>query len=1571
MHAKVLTLVILATLCLTPFSSVQYNVALADDEFPNFDIQDGSTLFSSKKSIDTVDGHFATFAIDMDDDGDVDIVSTSTVVDDVYWYENNGSESFTRHTIDSGFRDSYQVWAGDIDNDSDIDVVGVAYHYSSDGLTWWENDGSESFTTHSISSNIDAFGIYGEDVDGDGDIDFITAERYVGDRASWWENDGSESFTKRNFASIQESDYARPEDLDEDGDIDILVSSGGSEDKLYWYENDGSESFTQHTIDSDFDDGKMMVTEDVDGDGDIDVVAVAKVADELNWYENNGSESFTEHNVDNTLDSATEVAAADFDKDGDIDLAATARGSDEVSWYENDGSENFTKHTLASSFDGAGLTIIDLDGDGDIDIIANDYEGDNLVWFENELTEGFNSGYPYSEKSFQVDEFIQTDGMNFTLGGEPYTFIGSDAYYLADYACNTTYDDDGNEITNSRQYVLEILNEANHLNINVLRTWAGMQGGEDSHWERSKVGGHWNLFEIDDPGNWSEDTYAALDWVVYQAKQRDIRLMPVFVNQWNDYGGMRWYVNQSPTTDKTNASYDDISSDEWHQFKDQFYTDENCRQYYKNAVSKLLNRNNTYTGVQYKDEPTIFGWCLANEPRVKSAGTNHTILTEWVTNMTAYIKSIDTNHTVGAGVEGWGMNEDWGEGYNLWDAQNDTGVDFATCALHPDEWAYLAERSEGDDDNEWITDNVESDKFINWWTNSTNLTYNNRYSSGNVPKFIPNEGRHGYDAWTIQQVKWANEMGLPIVCQEVGYKSSHPDAVRNKFFEQAIYNFYNAGGDGMMYWTLNHDNYYFSTDTPGDMDDGYGFYVSTNETLATKSQAVLDAFNYSKTNNSGDSWVTLLNDKKYNYVTNIGDIGETIDNVTLHLSIYNESGIQRNDSVINTTAIVADTDYTFNYQFESDDTNVTWYMVINTDAEQITSESTFDQFSNVIPDITINSPEDNYKTLNAMITFNYSVASDIEITKAELYIDDIAVDNDTSVTVDTYQEFVRTLDVGPHEWYIKVTNEYGHTDESIPRDLEVTIVPEPPTSFIATADGWNEIDLSWTKGDNATHTYIRYAIGNTPPSTRSTGTLLYNGTENTATLTDAIQDTEYSFTAWSFGTGGFNETNATTTETTDAAFTSGSGTEEDPYIVTSDNLNAIRNDPGNVFQLYNNITELGSWDPIPDFNGTFDGNNKTINAMEIIQTGSDIGFFEKIIEGATVKYLGLTEVLIDGAQNTGGLVGSANNGQIIECYVTGDVSGSSYVGGLIGKSLSDATVTESYSKGSVTGTNYAGGFIGENGGIITNCYTQSNITRPSGTNTYIAAFAGYNSQGNITNCYATGNITFNEANPTSKGFVGGVATGGDYYDSGNFFDNQTTGQATTSGNAVGKNTADMKSWATYNAAGWDIVNYSEWNGETWYIGSYPHLGGEFEPMGDEEETGGANDTINVTLSPQGTADILINRTTWSPTIGIMENTSTSATAFNLDNNGSISVSITVNVSNTVNWTVATTPGHNQFNMSFTIGSGWIILQNSPQTFIENLAYNEDQDFGLQLYMPTSSETNTNQTATITFVATAD
>ncbi|MCK4940901.1 VCBS repeat-containing protein, partial [candidate division WOR-3 bacterium] len=91
------------------------------------------------------------FAIDLDGDDNMDILGTSYDDNEITWWENDGSQSFTEHTIASDFYGAYCVHAIDIDDDDDIDVIGAAY--DSNMVAWWENDGSENFTYHVLSSD--------------------------------------------------------------------------------------------------------------------------------------------------------------------------------------------------------------------------------------------------------------------------------------------------------------------------------------------------------------------------------------------------------------------------------------------------------------------------------------------------------------------------------------------------------------------------------------------------------------------------------------------------------------------------------------------------------------------------------------------------------------------------------------------------------------------------------------------------------------------------------------------------------------------------------------------------------------------------------------------------------------------------------------------------------------------------------------------------------------------------------------------------------------------------------------------------------------------------------------------------------------------------------------------------------------------------------------------------------------------------------------------------------------------------------------------------------------------------
>ena len=75
------------------------------------------------------------FAIDIDGDGDIDILVASNRDDTVSWWENNGSESFTEHVITSDADQVRSVFAIDIDDDGDIDVV-IASNRD-DTVSWW------------------------------------------------------------------------------------------------------------------------------------------------------------------------------------------------------------------------------------------------------------------------------------------------------------------------------------------------------------------------------------------------------------------------------------------------------------------------------------------------------------------------------------------------------------------------------------------------------------------------------------------------------------------------------------------------------------------------------------------------------------------------------------------------------------------------------------------------------------------------------------------------------------------------------------------------------------------------------------------------------------------------------------------------------------------------------------------------------------------------------------------------------------------------------------------------------------------------------------------------------------------------------------------------------------------------------------------------------------------------------------------------------------------------------------------------------------------------------------------
>ncbi len=173
---------------------------------------------------------------------------------------------------------------------------------------------------------------------------------------------------------------------------------------------------------------------------------------------------------------------------------------------------------------------------------------------------------------------------------------------------------------------------------------------------------------------------------------------------------------------------------------------------------------------------------------------------------------------------------------------------------------------------------------------------------------------------------------------------------------------------------------------------------------------------------------------------------------------------------------------------------------------------------------------------------------------------------------------------------------------------------------------------------------------------------------------------------------------------------------------------------------------------------------------------------------------------VSGTGTLGGFIGNTSLTKIMDCYSTGNVTGTAInVGGFIGYHNSTSQTDSCYSTGNASGPNQVGGFIGYNASPVTNSYSRGDVTRTgTGSGKALGAFIGYNTKA-VEYCYSTGDVyssagvTWAEGGSSDKGFVGDEA-GGTYKN--NFWDSQVSNQSTATG-ATAKTTSQMTDVATF------------------------------------------------------------------------------------------------------------------------------------------------------------------------------
>lgn len=333
-------------------------------------------------------------AADLNGDGRPDILASTLLSHEINWYANlDGFGGFGRkRLLANDLYGPYSLFAADLDGDGDNDLL-VAYEYDAD-IVWYENlDGAGNFGASQVVTQFvtSARTAIAADIDGDGDLDVVSAS-YFDDRIAWYENtDGLGHFGPHRIISDSadgaQSAYAA--DIDGDGDLDV-VSASSLDDKVAWYQNlDGAGTFgPQLVISTSAVRATTAHPADIDGDGDLDVIAASGGDANIAWYENtNGLGAFGPRIViSDTLSGAWALDAADVDGDGDTDVLTASVYNDTLAWFENlDGAGDFSSaHIISNQLPRVrSVFAVDLSGDGDIDVLSASPDDDAVRWYRN------------------------------------------------------------------------------------------------------------------------------------------------------------------------------------------------------------------------------------------------------------------------------------------------------------------------------------------------------------------------------------------------------------------------------------------------------------------------------------------------------------------------------------------------------------------------------------------------------------------------------------------------------------------------------------------------------------------------------------------------------------------------------------------------------------------------------------------------------------------------------------------------------------------------------------------------------------------------------------------------------------------------------------------------------------------------------------------------------------------------------------------------------------------------------------------------------------------------------------
>lgn len=274
------------------------------------------------------------------------------------------------------------------------------------------------------------------------------------------------------------------------------------------------------------------------------------------------------------------------------------------------------------------------------------------------------------------DGFVTVEDGRFMLDGEPYKYVGANFWYGTILASEGQGGD--------RARLGRELDMLDSLGLRNLRILVGAEG-------RSGLPSHIEPVLQPAPGVYNDTLLAGLDYLLCELEKRRMKAVLYLGNAWEWSGGYGEYLQWAGAGEAPVPSVDGWPK--YMEYVSQFVTNDSAKAMYADHVRHIVGRSNSLTGKKYSESPAIMSWQIANEPRPFADESKHAF-SEWIAETAALIKSIDPNHLVSVGSEGYNGCE--GD-IDLWkEIHSYPDVDYATIHIWPYNWSWITAETVND-----------------------------------------------------------------------------------------------------------------------------------------------------------------------------------------------------------------------------------------------------------------------------------------------------------------------------------------------------------------------------------------------------------------------------------------------------------------------------------------------------------------------------------------------------------------------------------------------------------------------------------------------------------------------------------------------------------------------------------------------------------------------------------------------------------------------------------------------------------------------------------------------------------